>query len=348
MMIYFFPLLVAFLAILLRKKYLLKPIVIFLIIIVGMGFNIGIDYPAYINMFETAPSLFDAGFSKNFSFYYAQHGVEFFYASLNVFLASLTQWGQIIFLAISVLSGYFIYKTCMRFSSPSCYVVFMVIYIMAFSGLWNQIRYGLAILMVFYACLLFVEKRYIKTILLVAFAAGIHTISLAIVFVLGSYAYLRSRNVTTHVIALATICTALTLLFVDVTSLLMTLLQGVNSRYSAYEEAGGSQVNFLIRLAFFLVMFGLLSHKSIKNDNTLFMLFLLTCWSLVIWSIAWRIDVLYRIGVMFEFGYLLFVMRKAYSKQAYYLVGLSLLAILMIWRLIKAIETLNEYSLATF
>lgn len=348
MLIYISPIILACLGLLLRSRNLLLFLASFLAFIVGMGVNVGADYPAYMLMQASSPSLFDSNFKQEFILFYEENGMEIIFTFFTVLIKTLGLNDQYIFLLMSTLSSFFIYKICKKFNIQIAFVVFLAIYLLTFSGLWTQIRYGLAILMVFYACIIFAEKKYFPALLLVALAAGIHSISLAIFIVLLSYEVLRRINVSIPIIALAVLFISLVFLSVDVKPIIMLVMQHLNPRYAAYEETGGTQMNYLIRLIFCASLFMLLSKSNIKNDNKFFMFFILVAWSLIIWSLAWRIDVLYRVGVMFEFGYLLFVIRSAYLNSTYFLVGTLLLIFLLIWRLAKAMDTLNEYSFYLF
>lgn len=134
-----------------------------LLLFAALRYNVGWDYSTYSKLIEKA----DAA------------GLDFKrieWLSRNLMLLAHYTFTQLYFIINSVIGLCCIYSVCKKYShdvamSLFLFLTFSLFYLMSM----NIIRNFTAVLMVVYACQLFLEKRYLGYIILIFLAAGMHS-----------------------------------------------------------------------------------------------------------------------------------------------------------------------------
>ena len=136
----------------------------------------------------------------------------------------------------------------------------------------------------------------------------------------------------------------------------MLVLNLFASRYDSYtdnaNDVGGALI-YYYRLFVLLILLYLTDQLSICNntkslDNNSLILLSFSFASLLFWSLAWQLEILYRIGVLLELGYSFFLLRACYTNFAKYFIGIFLISLVFGWRWLISIDELLPYSISFF
>lgn len=325
-----------------------------LFILIGFKGEVDKDYLNYLDLFELAPK-FSNNFFDEFINYYNEANFEFGFLLLNSICKSLNFGFGVIYLFFSFFSCLAIFYIC-NLISTNKFFVFIFLYMASFLGLWVQVRFGMASLLAMLAAILWVNKKFYVPILLIFFAVSFHWSVLAVIFPLSLYFLIDRGIFSRRWVVLFVIGISFLFVFIDVKSNLMLLLNVFASRYDAYTDTGndgGGALIYYYRLFVLLVLLYLTDQLSISDndtslDHSSLILFSFSLTSLFFWSLAWQLEILYRIGVFLELGYCFFLLRFRYINSARYVVGISLVSLLFTWRWLASIDELLPYSVIFF
>lgn len=323
-----------------------------LFILVGFKGEVDKDYLNYLDLFELAPK-FSSNFFDEFINYYNEANFEFGFLLLNSICTSLDLGFGVVYLFFSFFSCLAIFHIC-NLISTNKFFVFIFLYMASFLGLWVQVRFGMASLLAMLAAIFWVNKKFYVSILLIIFAVSFHWSVLAVIFPLSLYFLIDRGIFSQRSIVLFVISISFLFVFIDVKSNLMLLLNLFASRYDSYTDSGGGgALIYYYRLLVLLVLLHLTDQLSISDndtslDHSSLILFCFCLVSLFFWSLAWQLEILYRIGVFLEFGYCFFLIRFRYINSARYVVGISLVSFVFTWRWLTSIDELLPYSVSFF
>lgn len=344
MIIYSFPIFAGLVGALFlpNNKVYLKFILFSLFLMIAFKGGVDKDYYSYKHLFDLAP-VWSEGLNAFYE-YSIYVSIEPGFLFLNLLLKTLGFGFNSVFFVFSAISCYLIYLICNSFTANR-YLVFVFLYISSFIGLWVQVRFGLACLAVLFAAILYSNERVLHSSLLLLFSFSIHSVTL--VFVIGylSYRFLCIKNISVRTVTVFVLIVSLIISLLNFGDLLAGILTLINPRYEAYEgEGAGSKMSFLIRLVLFSFLFFLLA-RNVFNIKINKVMYAFALCSILVWSFAWGLSILYRVGALLEFGFCFFLIRDAYKFSANYFVAVFAVISLLGWRFYSAIFELDDYRL---
>ncbi|MEG2210775.1 MAG: EpsG family protein [Eubacterium sp.] len=346
MFFYYIPIFVClFSSFFVRKRVfsilLLFVVSFYLFFILSFKGNVDLDYDNYQMLLDASPYLSDGIIGlKKFAQYY---NFEIGLVLLNSSLKSLNLSINAFFAFFAFFSIFSIYKITFNLKSCNKFLVFSLLYIFSFVGLWVQVRFGFACLVAFLSIICFFEKKLLFAFCFLLFAFCFHNIVSSIFIPVFMYIFLNKINFNKNYMLLL-LCLFSLLIFVDFSFVLNIVMSFINARYEAYSiEDVGSISSYFVRLVFFTFML-LLAKKDLRFESGIdrFLLSMAFC-SVLIFIFATQVTILYRIGVFFEFGYIFFLKRSSYNNQINYIFSLLILITLMIYRALVFDEVVKPY-----
>lgn len=352
MFIYIFPVVYALtLAFISNKNRILDRILIaiiciFLITVISIKGEIDKDYVNYLYLFENS-SKFQGNLSlKDLLANYT--GLEIGFNILNRLIKTLELNVQYIYGFFSLSSAFFIYKICDNFKSANKLLVFLVLYVQTFLGLWVQIRYGLASLAIILALILYSQKKYKLFLILIAFSALFHSITFSIFLIIFFYKIVVKLKLNKTYIYLILLGLS-PLLFIDLSKYIGNLLVIANARYIDYTENNEGSINsYFIRLLYFFILCSLsinpLKANTLKHRQIELILYSMSILSVIIFLFAFQVTILYRVGVICELGYLYFIMKTSYQSKENYIMAIGIIVIFLFYRISLSFNELDVYK----
>lgn len=310
-------------------------------LMVALKGDVDKDYLGYETLFNMAPTWVD-GYSA-FHEYATQVAIEPGFLFLNVTFKSLGFGFNSIFIFAAATSFLFIYLIANSLPGNK-FLIFIFLYVSCFIGLWVQIRFGLACLLVLYAAILFAKVKYFEALLVILFSLSLHSVTLIVIFGYLIYRVLCTKEVSARAITTFLLIFSVFISFVSFGDLLAAGLSSFNSRYEVYGmDEGGSRISFLIRLALFSSLILLVKNDFFK-DRTKMTFFALSLCAVLVWSFGWGVSILYRLGTLFEFGFCIFLCRDAYKYTLNYSIALLVIFLLLAWRFYYVLLEVDAYK----
>lgn len=346
MIIYFLPVIISLTGFLLNKllliseRYFFVSALFFLLIIVSLKGSVDLDYYSYQNLYDIVVETTEKfPYSSNESLRF-EKGFLFL---LAVFKEIELKF-NFIFLFYASFTSLFIFLICRSLVSASVNFSFIFLYCVSFVGIWVQIRFGLASLGLLLSVILFFKSKYVKSFFVYLFSLLTHNIVLAILIPVFFYIFLNKFKISKLFICFFLLAVSF-FVFLDFSVVFEVLLVFFNDRYAAYiDESLGSSRSYFIRVFFFLVMLFLI-RKDLFNMSALNRFLLCMAFSSVlVFMIASKIVILYRLGVAFEMGYLMFFMRENYSNKNKYIVALLFMFAFVLYRFLDVPLIVEPYK----
>lgn len=343
MFFYYIPLLLcaigSFLKIPLYRKLFLFFISFYLFFILAFKGAVDPDYSNYQFLLENSPTLDDGlagidAFSRDYGF---EIGLTLLNTTLNSLGIGL--YGFYSFLAfISVLC---IYKISLK--NNNSFLVFSLLYVISFIGLWVQVRFGLACLLSLLASLNYFEGKRKLSFFLFLFSLIFHKITFSLIIPIFVFMFFNKigfrKDYIFYVLMLFSV-----VLFFDLSWLLELVLLFFNARYEAYFfENAGSIFSYYIRLFFLLSMLILIKRNLFDIGSVDKFLLSMAISSVLIFVFASQITIFYRLGVFFELGYIFFLKRYIYGSKYNYIFGVIVILIMLLYRIHDSFNEIKPY-----
>lgn len=316
----------------------------YLFFIIGFKGAVDSDYVSYEFLLYNAPSFKDGlvGINK----FSQDYGFELGLTLLNVTLKSLSFELYWFYSIIAFISVYCIYKVSIKNSIKSCFLTFLFIYITSFIGLWVQIRFGLATLASMVSFFLFFEGKKKSSAFFIVLAFLFHSIVFSILIPIAIYMLFNRVGLNKKKLSILLLFSSI-FVFIDFSSIINNVLFFFNTRYEAYSlEEAGDISSYFIRLCFFIVMLLLIKGKLSDFSRIDGFLISLVFSSVIIFVLATQVTILYRLGVFFELGYIVFLKRSSYVSKSNYFFGLFSIFLMLGYRMLSLEnEVLPYYNL---
>jgi len=250
---------------------------------------------------------------------------------------------QIFYFVYGLLSVYFIFMIVRSVSDKNSNFMFLYLYVLSFIGLWVQVRFGLASLVLLFSVILFFKGNYFKSFITFVFSLLNHTSVLAVILPVFVYFILSFVKFNRVFLTLSLLLLSFVSLF-DFVGFFKWLLAFYNPRYSNYFiEESGSMISYFVRVGFLFVMIFFL-RKNLNEISRLSKFLLSMCFSsVIIFLLASKISIMYRVGVIFEMGYLLFFLRDNYAVQSKYIAALFFMLGFVLYRSMDFFVVLDPY-----
>lgn len=326
------------------KKFFLVCFLFYLFFIVGFRGEIDPDFLNYKKIFDLAPSLYFGisdviDFSKSMGF----ELIYIFLVSVIKYLNLEFYWVNVVF---SFFSTLFIYKISILLNKKinlNLFYCSMVIYANSLIGIFVQIRFGLAALIVFYALILAFNKSYLTSVVWALISCFIHSISFFYFPVVFLYFVFSRVNFNKKIIFCGLVFLFCLIPLLNISENLSILFYMINERYSDYDAFGtGNYYGVMLRVAIIIFFIFLLDFSRL-SDLEIGLLFL-TVLSVLFWVLSLEMAILYRLGVLAEFGYVVFLSKGRYKSKYYYYLCFVVLTGLLLSRVIAASSDLNFYE----
>lgn len=346
MIIYFLPVAISLVGFFLNKLLLIPErfffvfALFFLFIVVSLKGSVDLDYYSYQTLYNAVVETtekFPYSSNENLKF---EKGFLFV---LSVFKELDFKFNSI-FLFYAFFTSFLIFLICRLLVSTSVNFSFVFLYSVSFVGIWVQIRFGLAALGLLLSIIYFFKSNYFKSFFVCLFSLLTHNIVLAVLMPVLFYILLNKFKIRKLFICFILLVISF-FVFLDFSNFFEVLLVFFNDRYIAYiDESLGSSKSYFIRVFFFLVMLFLI-RKDLFNMSALNRFLLCMSFSSVlVFMIASKIVILYRLGVAFEMGYLMFFMRENYSNKNKYVIALMFMFSFILYRLLDVPSIVEPYK----
>lgn len=342
MMIYAAPFVFALIAALAcpRSRAVLAVLLVSTFALVAFRGPVDPDYHTYIRIYELAPSLLE-GWGPLVE-YYRLISMEPAFIALNVWLKTLDAGYRWILVFYAFASVGFMALLC-RHVPANPFFTFAFLYASSFVGLWIQIRFGAACLGVLLAAVLYARQYHWLSLGTLLVATLFHAVAWTAVLAWLLFALMSLRGMSRPVVIGLAAAGFVVISFIQFADLLALLLVTINERYEAYAgSATGSRLSFFVRIAVFGLLFALIDKAYLRFASCRLMLAFAFC-TLLVWAFAWQIEILYRLGVLFELGFCFFLVPAIYANVYRYAAAVCTLMLLMAWRLRSAIGELQPY-----
>ena len=247
----------------------------------GLRYETGVDWYAYSNLFDDTPSINQIGNPDGRSAIFST--IDYGYALFNSITKYLGGSIQTVFFIMSFFTSLLLYKglkTYMKFDTISLLVYFsLLFFILDMSG----IRQGLALSIFFYSIRYIYERKFVKYLLLILFAASFHWSAyflIPIYFILTRY-YSSLRVVIFFLVAIVIFVLnihwlelLITKLFPSVENAILSarLLSYTTNTYAASREFNrGTLISIIFYI--FTFAFALYYRKALENRFKYFNVF---------------------------------------------------------------------------
>ena len=336
---FYFPLLLG--SVFPKAKGLLVFVGFFLILLIGFKSDVDKDYVNYEYLYNSVPSIMD-GYSA-FAASVKELNIEAGFLLLVSMLKAFELGLSAVFFVVGGISTGLLYY-CSKKLNGNIFLIFAFLYSVSFIGLWVQIRYGLASVALLSAFILFSEKKYIIAILWVLVSMLFHGLGSIAFVVIAVFFCIDKIRLKKSQIAVLIAFVAVCLSLLEPRGVLVDAMGLLNDRYSDYAyDIEGSRLSFYARMVLFLVLVNLIQ-LGLVRDRMGVMLLTMVVLSLLAWSVAWSIGILYRVGTFLEMGYSLFLLRGYYASGRNYVLAVILLVVLSTWRIYIAVGELSNYQ----
>ncbi len=346
MIIYFLPVVIALTGFLLnkllliRERYFFVSALFFLLIIVSLKGSVDLDYYSYQTLYDIV-----VGTTEKFP-YSSNENLRFekgFLFLLAVFKEFELQF-NVIFVFYASFASVFVFLICRSLTSISMNVSFVFLYAVSFIGIWVQIRFGLASLGLLLSVIYFIKSKYVKSFFVYLFSLLTHNIVLAVLIPVFFYIILNRFRFSKLFIFFVFLIIS-PLVFFDFAVFFENLLVFFNDRYAGYiNESAGSISSYFIRMVLFLTMLFLIRKDLFQMSVLSRFLLSMAFSSVLIFLIASKITIFYRLGVVFELGYLMFFMRENYSSKDKYIVSLFIMFVFILYRFLDVPTIVEPYK----
>ncbi|HBU6575562.1 TPA: EpsG family protein [Citrobacter amalonaticus] len=333
-------------------RFYLWIFLLIIFILTGFKGNIDPDYQNYLFYYNVIPKYEDLNTLNLEAIKNITSNVELSVIYGMAFLKSFGLGFQyyyilsalIIVILISKVASYFIGKEC---------IVGLVLYCFYIQPFFIQVRFfggalcGIICILEFYAR----NKINIKVMLYFLIGLFLHTVVVfAIPLLLGKYIYAIVRK---HLLLVFLLPTLFSIINIDS---ILQYTPMISDRYVNYLNAASSQkelgsiFSFLIRecIAIFLIIMFALSNRysaevlcETKQSKPMILVLLAM---LCVWALAWQFGMLYRVALMFELGWLLFLIQRKKTFSFYSSWGVLLPY--MIFRLYIGLAELRPFEFA--
>lgn len=339
MTVFFLPFFIAILGVILKRNFAFVAL-IFMFLIVSLKGDIDPDYFNYFYIYNVVlDSTEGFPFSSNEQLKF-EKGFLFFLALLKEFeLEYYYFYGGYAF-----FSTIFILLITRSLEQANANMVFLFLYAVSFVGIWVQVRFGLASLGLLLSIIYFFKSNYFKSFFVYLFSLLTHNIVLAVLMPVIFYILLNKFKVRKFFICFILLFVSF-FVFLDFSVFFEALLVFFNDRYIAYiDEDIGSSKSYFIRVVFFLVMLFLIRKDLFNMSGLNRFLLCMAFSSVLVFMVASKIVILYRLGVAFEMGYLMFFMRENYSNKNKYVIALMFMFLFVLYRLLDVPSIVEPYK----
>ncbi|WP_407822746.1 EpsG family protein [Proteus terrae] len=318
----------------------------FIYIITAFKGNIDPDYLNYKYYFDIIPKITEL---NEFTLLKVKESTSNVEISL-IYLFSLFKFlhidFQFFYITILLIIVFLINKLSYYFPNKSLFL--LVIYCFYFQGLFIFVRYQIGAL-----CALLIIFNYskknkvtISSIFYFIFGISFHSVT---IFCIPALLLFKLRKKILNIYLILLIVPIFMSQF-DLT-LLLNIATLINPRYINYLDnyhVVGSISSLLIRevLIFFLLFLAYLDKQKITEtikDNILTMQLLLLLLLLFIWSVAWRVGILYRIALLYDIAWIFFFSLILKNNLLNNIKNFTLILYLLL-RLQTGISELSTYS----
>ncbi len=365
MIYYYFPLIPLLVGALMRErkffigyKYLcgsdaffLYVFLIFIFILTGFKGNIDPDYLNYKIYYDLIPGFDSLNEGRIDNIKTLTSHVE---PAIIYGMSALKTLGlgfQYFYIVSSAFFVFFIYKLSIYFKGQEC-LVGLVLYCFYLQPFFIQVRYFIGVLCGLICIMEYMRKEHISKKFIVYFIVGLlfHTV---IVFSLPIVFYKIFKGYLLKYIYISLLL-PISLLFINIDYLLQ-FTPFISERYVNYmnvanEQNVGNIFSFIVRESLVLFLITLLyisnrfSFSSTFDNEKSKPLFLMIFMMLVVWAFAWRFGMLYRIALLFEFGWLFFLIQK--KKDFYFFFCAIIISSYMLIRLYTGLSELAPFKFA--
>ncbi|HAV2175787.1 EpsG family protein [Enterobacter cloacae] len=321
-------------------------------ILTGFKGNIDPDYQNYLFYYHTIPKFDELNESNLNAIKDITSNVELSVIYGMSFLKIFGLGFQFYYIVSALVSIFLISKISSYFDGSEC-IVGLVIYCFYIQPFFIQVRYLGGALCGIICILEYFNKGKINRTVIFYFLLGmlLHTVVVFTVpLLLGKWLYSLIRKNLFLILLIPCL-----LALVNVDSILQYTYY-VSDRYVNYLNASSSQkelgsiFSFAVREAivvFLIAGFALSNRFSLEGLNNIrhskALIFMLLS-MLSIWAFAWQFGMLYRVALMFEIGWLLFLLQGKKNVSFYFSWGVLLPY--MIFRLYVGLAELKGFKFA--
>lgn len=309
-------------------------------LIVSLKGSIDPDYYNYMSIYNIvmdSSESFPFSSNENLKF---EKGFLFFLALLKEFGLSFNY----IYGIYAIISTVFVLFIIRSFEKINANIAFLFLYAVSFVGIWVQIRFGLASLGLLLSVIYFIKSKYVKSFFVYLFSLLTHNIVLAVLIPVFFYIILNRFRFSKLFIFFVFLIIS-PLVFFDFAVFFENLLVFFNDRYAGYiNESAGSISSYFIRMVLFLTMLFLIRKDLFQMSVLSRVLLSMAFSSVLIFLIASKITIFYRLGVVFELGYLMFFMRENYSSKDKYIVSLFIMFVFILYRFLDVPTIVEPYK----
>lgn len=270
------------------------------ILIGGLRYGVGTDYPSYVAMYNDLSNLSFADFFSNI---FSQIEVGFFILiKLSEFIT-----GNYVFLfaSSSLLTIIFFYLGLKRYAVKYPALVYLLFLLIIFPVTFNAVRQGVAMSICFYALSFVMKRDFRRYFIWIVVASLFHTTSLLLlpVYLLNGIIKKSSRNYDIKFyIKLGVIFLSMYLLLPFLFNLIVS--NNLFDRYDKYIILKGSVDKYAFYIKLIIVTTILLFSKKIfakKDRQTYYFFLLFTVLDLVFSTLGFSSTFIARIGWYFSF-----------------------------------------------
>ena len=334
----------SFLKMPLYRKLFLFFISFYLFFILAFKGSVDSDYNNYQFLLENSPT-FDDGLA-GINAFSRDYGFEFGLTLLNLTLNSLGVGLHGFYSFFAFISVLCIYKISLK--NNNSFLVFSLLYVISFIGLWVQVRFGLACLLSFLASLSYFEGRKKLSFFLFLSSLIFHNITFSLIIPVFIFLFFNKigfrKDYILYVLMLFSV-----FLFFDLSWLLELVLIFFNTRYEAYFfEDTGSVSSYYIRLCFFIAMLILIKKNLFDIGGRDKFLLSMVVSSVLIFIFASQITIFYRLGVFLELGYIFFLNRYIYVSKYNYIFGVFVIILMLFYRIHDSLGEIKPYFSVLF
>lgn len=318
----------------------------FIYVMTAFKGNIDPDYLNYKYYFDIIPKITELNEFTLLKVRESTSNVEISLIYLFSFLKFLHIDFQFFYIIILFIIIILINKLSYYFPCKSLYL--LIVYCFYFQGLFIFVRYQVGALCALLIIFNYAEKNKISKNSIFYFILGVSFHSITIFCIPALILFKLRKIILKNYLILLTVPIFISQF--DLT-LLLKIATIINPRYIDYIDnyhVIGSISSLLIRetLMFFLLFLVYLDKRRIKEvvkNNVLLMQLLLLLLLLFIWSIAWRVGILYRIALLYDIAWIFFFSLILKNRLLNNIKNITLILYLLL-RLKTGISELSTYS----
>ncbi len=264
----------------------------------------GTDYNAYERWFHQSQTMtWTEIFQQEWLYYGFNRLVHYFTSDYRIFIVIFS------FVTVGLIYSTLYYLSDYIDFSFAVFVYAAIFYLPIF----NTKRICLAAAILFFAVRFLIEKKYIKYLIAIILAMGVHTTAILWLFFLVSYFVVGNKLYKNHKLLVALMYVALATVLIIFRSSWMSIAVSLSDRYVQYNDVFyGIGFGIILRylfLFYFLIRWGrLVSNTNLEIDNSVWKISMVsTSVSMVFAFLGYVNQILTRMSTYSTYSFVLFL-----------------------------------------